>query len=289
MSARTVSIRPILAANACISPASVYDPLSARAAHRLGFEMMMLAGSVASAVVLGAPDLVLLTLTELAEQARRITRVSPLPLLVDADHGFGNALSVMRCVQELEAAGVAALTIEDTLLPRPFGAAEEQLISPEEAAGKLRAAVAARRDPETAILARTGALRVEGLASCLRRVAAYAGTGVDGLFLVGMRTRAELEAIHAAAPLPLVLGTAPADLLDRAYLASQGVRIVLLGHAPFQAAVRAMEETLAAVRRGATPADLREAVAPAALLDDLTDAAGYQADAARFLGGEQAE
>jgi carboxyvinyl-carboxyphosphonate phosphorylmutase len=157
------SIRPILAGSACISPASVYDPLSARAAQQLGFDIMMLAGSIASAVVLGAPDLVVLTLTELAEQVRRITRVSPLPLLVDADHGFGNALSVMRCVQELESAGVAALTIEDTLLPRPFGADGEQLISVEEATGKFQAALTARRNPDTAILARTGALRVEGL------------------------------------------------------------------------------------------------------------------------------
>lgn len=281
------SIRTILAGAACVTPASVYDPLSARAAHRLGFEMMMLAGSVASATVLGAPDLVLLTLTELAEQVRRITRTGPLPLLVDADHGYGNALGVIRCVQELEAAGVAALTIEDTLLPRPFGAPGEQLIAIDEAAGKLRAALAARRNPDTVILARTSALRIEGLEACLRRVAAYAALDVDGLFLVGVRGRDELEAIRTVTDLPIALGTAPAEMQDRAYLAGLGVRIVLAGHAPFQAAVRAMYEALAVVRQGATSAERRGPVTAAPLLDDLTDARGYAAAAAGFLGAAE--
>lgn len=278
------SIRRILASTDCISPASVYDPLSARAAHQLGFEMMMLAGSVASATVLGAPDLVLLTLTEFAEQARRITRASPLPLLVDADHGYGNALGVMRCVQELEAVGVAALTIEDTLLPRPFGAEGERLISVEEGEGKLRAALAARRDPETVILARTSAARVEGMESCLRRVAAYSTIGVDGLFLVGLRTREELAAVRATTDLPLVLGSAPAELMDRDSLVSNSVRIVLVGHAPFQASVRAMYEAMAAVRRELVPTGLGDAIAPAELMDVLTAVADYDRDAGRFLG-----
>jgi oxaloacetate decarboxylase len=277
------SIRPILAGDACVSPGSVYDPLSARAAYRLGFELMMLAGSVASAVVLGAPDIVVLTLSELAEQCRRIARASPLPLLVDADHGYGNALNVMRCVRELETAGVAALTIEDTLLPRPFGATGEHLVSVEEATGKVRAALAARAHPETVILARTGALRAEGLDGARRRVAAYAETGADGIFLVGARTRDEIEALRAVTALPFVLGTATPELLDRAWLAARGVRIVLAGHAPFQAAVRAMYDALAATHTGATAADLRDAVAPPELLADLLAQADYDADAARFL------
>src|SRR5581483_8184710 len=118
---RRERVRAMLAGGRLVQPASVYDALSARAAEQLGFELMMMAGSTASLAVLGAPDLVLLSLTEFAEQARRVTRVSRLPLLVDADHGYGNALGVMRCVQELETAGVSALSIEDTALPRPFG------------------------------------------------------------------------------------------------------------------------------------------------------------------------
>jgi carboxyvinyl-carboxyphosphonate phosphorylmutase len=261
----------------------VYDPLSARAAHRLGFEMMMLAGSVASAVVLGAPDIVLLTLSELAEQARRITRASPLPLLVDADHGYGNALNVMRCVEELEAAGVAALTIEDTLLPRPFGAADEQLVPVEEAVGKVRAALAARAKPETVVLARTGALRVEGLPGARLRVQAYSEAGADGIFFVGVRTWEEIEALRAVTHLPFVLGTAPPALLDRANLAARGVRIVLAGHAPFQAAVRAMYDALRAMRDGATSADLRDTVASPGLLAGLLAEEDYVALTARFM------
>src|SRR6478672_11686477 len=143
---RRERFRATLERGRCIHPASVYDPISARIAEDLGFEAGMLAGSVASLAVLGAPDIVVLTLTEFAAQAYRINRAGKLPLMVDADHGYGNALNVMRTVQELETAGVAALMIEDTLLPRPFGEAKPSLISLEEGIGKMRAALAARED-----------------------------------------------------------------------------------------------------------------------------------------------
>src|SRR3990172_4021966 len=117
-------LRALLAGTKCLSPASVFDPLSARVAEIVGFEIGMLAGSVASNTTLAAPDIIVLTLTEFADQVRRIMRVSNLSLLVDADHGYGNALNVMRTVQELEHAGVSALSIEDTALPTPFGQAE---------------------------------------------------------------------------------------------------------------------------------------------------------------------
>src|SRR5208282_4019634 len=117
--------RAVLSGTRCVHPASVFDPISARIAEDLGFEVGMLAGSVASFAVLGAPDLMVLTLSELAEQAYRICRAGNLPLLVDADHGYGNALNAKRTVEELESAGVAALTIEDTLLPASFGALGE--------------------------------------------------------------------------------------------------------------------------------------------------------------------
>src|SRR5260370_39892302 len=110
---RRERFRAILAGGRCIYPGSVFDPISARIAEDLGFEAGMFAGSVASLAVLGAPDLIVVTLTEFAEQAYRICRAGNLPLLVDADHGYGNALNVMRTVQGLDAAGGAALTIED--------------------------------------------------------------------------------------------------------------------------------------------------------------------------------
>jgi carboxyvinyl-carboxyphosphonate phosphorylmutase len=117
LSPRRERFRAILSGKECVHPASVFDPVSARIAQDVGFEIGMFAGSIASLTVLGAPDLVVLSLAELAEQAHRICRAADLPLLVDADHGFGNAHSVKRTVEELETAGVAGLTIEDTLLP----------------------------------------------------------------------------------------------------------------------------------------------------------------------------
>src|SRR5215471_5397454 len=153
LSERRKRYRQVLEGNACLHPASVFDAMSARIAESLGFEVGMFAGSIGSGTVLGAPDLVVLTLTEFAEQIRRITRGSDLPLMVDADHGYGNALNVMRTVEELEAAGVAALTIEDTALPTPFGApGEGALVSLEEMLGKLRSAVAARQDSTLVVL-----------------------------------------------------------------------------------------------------------------------------------------
>src|SRR5262245_36072561 len=138
---RRERLRAIIKGNRCIYPASVYDGIAARIAEDLGFEAMMLAGSVASFTAVAAPDVCVLTLTEFAQQAYRINRAGSLPLLVDADHGYGNALSVKRTVEELETAGVSALTIEDTLLPQPFGASGEgNLISIAEGVGKMKAA-----------------------------------------------------------------------------------------------------------------------------------------------------
>ena len=125
---RRERFRALLSAPQCVHPASVFDAISARIALDLGYELAMFAGSVASMTVLGAPDLVVLTLSEFAEQAYRISRGADLPLMVDADHGYGNALSVKRTVEELETAGIAALTIEDTLLPPPYRGGKNQLI-----------------------------------------------------------------------------------------------------------------------------------------------------------------
>jgi oxaloacetate decarboxylase len=248
--------RAILQGSACIHPASVHDPLSARIAEELGFELGMFAGSTASLAILGAPDHILITLTEFATQARRITRAGTLPLVVDADHGYGNALNVQRTVEELEVAGIAAMSIEDTDLPRPFGAAKPRLISIAEGVGKMRAAVAARVDSSLCIFARTGAMSMTSREDCLARIKAYNDCGTDGIFLTGVTTRAELDAAAEVARQPLILGTLSAEITDRDYLASRGVRIALQGHAPSQAAAQAIHATLKALREGASPASL---------------------------------
>ena len=160
--------RAVISGTRCVSPASVFDPLSARVAESVGYEIGMLAGSVASNTTLAAPDLIVLTLTEFADQIRRIVRVSKLGLLVDADHGYGNALNVKRTVEELETAGVSAITIEDTLLPTAFGGDEGQLISIEEGVGKMRAALAGRQDPRLVIVGRTSAIGITSVEEVAR-------------------------------------------------------------------------------------------------------------------------
>ena len=257
-SERRGRFRAVLSGAKCVHPGSVFDPISARIAEDLGFEVGMLAGSIASLSVLGAPDMILLTLTELADQAHRICRAGSLPLLCDADHGYGNALNVMRTVEELETAGVAALSIEDTELPQPFGSqGKARLISIDEGVGKMRAALAARRDPGLVIAGRTGAASITGIADAIERAKAYQATGVDAIFLVGVKTRADLDAIAAQIDLPLILGGAGRELLDLDYLAACGVRICLQGHQPFMAAVQAVHDTLAALRGGTAPEQLQ--------------------------------
>ena len=265
-SERREVFRRVLAGNDCIHPASVFDPMSARMAESLGFEIGMFAGSIASATVLGAPDLVVLTLTEFAQQIQRITRASNLSLMVDADHGYGNALNVMRTVEEMEAAGVSALTIEDTVLPKPFGSQGEGLVSTPEMVGKLRGALEARQDPSLVILGRTIALRHGGIAEAEKRVKAYQETGIDGIFLVGARTGDEIEAMHRATTLPLLLGSAPPSLGDRDFLAANGVRIALQGHLPFYVGARAVYDTLKHLKEGGSPADLDDKAASEELL-----------------------
>jgi len=275
--------RSVLAGDRCLHPASVFDPISARIAEDLGFEIGVLAGSIASFVVLGAPDLVVLTLTEFAQQVLRISRASKLPLMVDADHGYGNALSVMRTVQELETAGVSALTIEDTALPTAYGRGVADLVSLEEGVGKMRAALKAREDKELMILGRTSAVAIAGTEEAVKRVRAYEQVGVDGIFLVGVKTRAELDAMAGAVRVPLILGGAGDELIDLPYLAERGVRIALQGHQPFVAAVRAVHETMKALREGASPSAVA-AAGSSDLMRRVTREADYNDWSKRFLG-----
>jgi len=254
---RREKLRSILSGPACIHPGSVYDAISIRIADDLGFPLGMFGGSVASLAVLGDPDITLITLTELAEQMRRMSRASALPVLVDADHGYGNALNVRRTVQELETAGAAGLTIEDTLLPAAFGEAKTQLISLEEGVGKMKAALSGRSDPSLVIMGRTGAAAITSPEDAIRRARAYEATGVDALFFTGIKSRAELEAVASATHLPIVLGGAPEELNAPDYLVSQRVRIALQGHAPIAAATQAVHDTLKALREGTPPKNLK--------------------------------
>ncbi|SDI03886.1 isocitrate lyase/PEP mutase family protein [Pseudomonas panipatensis] len=247
--------RALLNSSSCYHSASVFDPMSARIAGDLGFEVGILGGSVASLQVLAAPDFALITLSEFVEQATRIGRVARLPVIADADHGYGNALNVMRTVVELERAGVAALTIEDTLLPAQFGRKSTDLISVEEGVGKIRAALEARVDEDLSIIARTNA-EVIDVDDVIRRTLAYQAAGADGICMVGIRDFEHLETIarHLSVPLMLVSYGNP-KLRDDQRLARLGVRIVVDGHAAYFAAIKATYDCLRE-QRGVDASDL---------------------------------
>src|ERR1700730_3645607 len=280
---RREALRLILTGSICIRPGSVYDAISIRIAEDLGFEVGMFGGSVASLAVLGDPDVALITLTELAEQMRRMSRAASLPVLVDADHGYGNALNVRRTVEELEIAGAAGLTIEDTLLPQPFGQTGTQLISLEEGVGKMKAALDARDDPTLVIMGRTGAVSLTSLDDAIARARACEAGGVDALFFTGIKTRGDLEAISAATKLPIVLGGAPDDMADLDYLAGKRVGIALQAHAPSAAATQPVYETLKALRDGQPPKNLK-GLASLELTNRVTRDADVKARNVEFPG-----
>ena len=282
-SERRKNFRAILNGDRCIHPGSVADPMTARVTQDAGFEIGIFAGSVASMAVLAAPDLIVLTLSEFADQARRISRACDLPLLVDADHGYGNALNVRRTVEELEMAGVAALSIEDTVLPNPYGSGgKASLISLEEGIGKMKAALDARTDPDLAIAGRTSAAGIAGVAEAIRRATAYETAGVDALFLVGVKNREDLETIAAELTAPIILGSASREMMDRDWLATLGVKICLQGHKVHAAALQAFLTAQTALANGTHPDDLENVASGGTMKKFMRDDA-YDAWTNAFL------
>jgi carboxyvinyl-carboxyphosphonate phosphorylmutase len=280
---RRQAVRAILADNVSVHPAPVYDALSARIAQDIGFELGVMGGSMASLAVLGDPDLVLLTLSELTEQVRRCSRASAIPLIVDADHGFGNALNVRRTVEELEAAGAAALTIEDTALPQPFGAERAQFISVTEGVGKMKAALEARSDPDLVVIARIGSAPTNGIQDAIARAQSYEAAGVDGLFFAGLKTRAEVEALAASTRIPLTLGIVEGELADRDFLARNRVRFSLQGSVPLLAAIKATHDAMLALRERRAPKNI--AGQPGAdFMKNVTRDADHKRRVADYLG-----
>jgi carboxyvinyl-carboxyphosphonate phosphorylmutase len=276
--------RALLSRNRCVVLASVYDPMSVRIAEGLGFEFGLVGGSMVSLSVLGAPDLALVTLTELAEQVSRVTRASKLPVIVDGDHGYGNALSVMRTIQELEKAGASAVSIEDTSLPQPFDSQAECMISIAEGIGKIKAALEARTDPQFSILARTHALRTSDFNDALRRCSAYAEAGADALFLLGASNLEDLARIHRETGLPLILAQYDSGLKASAEdFAECGVRAILKGHHAFWSAALAVENSLRSLKEGRDPSTQVNDGPSEASKETLTQAALYKSAALKFL------
>src|SRR5947209_16591727 len=172
-------------------------------------------------VVLASPDLVVLHPSEFVENAYRFCRAVTLALLVDADHGYGNALNVRRTVEELETAGICAMSIEDTVLPRPYGSdGKPSLSSVEEGVGKMKAALSARQDRNLVIAGRTSALAIANTDEAVKRAKAYEAAGVDAIFLAGGVTVEAVEAVSSAIKIPLILGGGGGQLGDLDWLAA---------------------------------------------------------------------
>ena len=247
--------------------ANVFDPLSARIAHMLGYEICVLSGSVGKVANLGVPDIVLSNMSDVVDHCRRITRIVDIPLMVDAEDGFGNAVNVVRTVREMEAVGVAGIEIEDNFVPQRFNVADPGLVSTEEQVGKLEAAVAARTDPTTVIVARSAALGLCPLDEALERIKAYSQTGAEALMLTGSSSREQLEAVHGVTSLPLCVLNPPADARnDQAFLDANGVRILMLGNPTYAVAVQAIHGSLQHLKDGGAMEDLADRLAPPDLL-----------------------
>jgi len=284
---RRQRFRQILQGTDCITPVTVFDPLSARMVEDLGGQVGMLAGSVAAMAILGAPDKMLITASEFADMALRICRAGDLAVIADADHGYGNAMNVQRTIRELDHAGLAAITIEDTDLPQPFGSVNAQLLSIEEGTGKMRAAVAGRVDPDLVILARTSAATITGRDDCIARIKAYAKTGVDGITLIGARSHDDLDALCAATDLPIMLGGLGSIAPTPDEAAKMGARICLRGHQPYLATLAAtysaIQQVLGENASGQKSQEAAPPVIDTKILRGLIREDAYDSDSEQFL------
>ena len=259
--------RSVLARPTCTLAANIFDPLSASIAHMLEYEVCVLSGSVGKVANLGVPDGVLSNMSDVVDHCRRITRIADVSLMVDAEDGFGNAVNVARTVREMEGAGVSAIEIEDNFVPKQFNVQNPGLISKEEQVGKLHAAVAARTDPTTVIVARSAALGMTPLDEALDRIQAYSQTGAEALMLTGSSSRDQLEAVHRVTTLPICVLSPPADIRnDPAFLAATGVKILMLGNPTFAVAVKAIFDSLRHLKEGGSLEELGDLQATPDLL-----------------------
>jgi methylisocitrate lyase len=265
-----------------------FNALVGRMAERLGYRALYLSGAALSACA-GLPDVGLLTQTEFAAAARELTAATALPVLCDADTGFGEALNVERTVRLFEAAGVAGLHLEDQRLPKRCGhLSGKQLVDAEEMVGKVKAAVAARRDPDFVIIARTDARGVLGLDEAVRRARLYVAAGADAVFPEALESKEELAAFaEALRPVPLLanmteFGRSPN--LDFAELAALGYRLVLYPVTALRAALRAAQAVLADVRAKGHQRDALPSLLSRRELYDLLDYEGFEARDRSYFG-----
>jgi 2,3-dimethylmalate lyase len=238
-----------------------YDALGARLIEEAGFPAAYMTGFGSAASRLGRPDVGLMTMTEMVDNARRIVEAVDIPVIADADTGYGNSINVIRTVREYEAAGVAAIHLEDQVMPKKCGHMDgKQVVGVDEMAAKIAAAVAARRSPEFLIIARTDARAVEGLDDALARARRYREAGADVLFVEAPQSVGEVEAVAEAFPdVPLLFnyaegGKTPA--VDYEFLRGLGFSLVIFPLTLLLSATGAMRAALARVKTDGTPLQL---------------------------------
>ncbi len=266
----------------------VFNALTAKIAERLGFEAVYLSGGALSAGWLGVPDIGLLTLTEFAEQAAILAGATALPLLCDADTGFGEAANVERTVRAYEQAGAAGLHLEDQVLPKRCGhLSGKALIPPGAMAAKVRAAVLARRDPAFVVVARTDARSVEGFDQAVDRARRYVDAGADMIFPEALESLDEFARFAREVDAPLLanlteFGRGP--LLDFDELATLGYRAAIYPLTAFRAAMKAAEDTLAHLKATGTQRDLLDRMQTRAELYDRLGYADWEARDRVYFG-----
>lgn len=265
----------------------VYNPLVARLAEQTGFQAIYLSGAALSAS-LGMPDVGLVTLTEFVDFARSITTACSLPLISDADTGFGEALNVERTVQQFEAAGVAGIHLEDQVMPKRCGhLSGKKLVSKEEMVAKVRGAVGGRRDPSFVIIARTDARGVTDMKDAIDRANAYRKAGADVIFVEALKTEQEFADFAKAVPGPLLanmteFGQTP--LMDVSKLASLGYQLVIYPVTLLRLAMQSSRAALQAIKQHGHQRDLIPQMLTRQELYDLLGYTGYEERDKSYFG-----
>ncbi len=259
-------LRDAMAEDGCLAAPGVHDGLTALLAEKAGFRVALLGGNATTASLLGLPDLGFLSADALIAHVRSICQVLRIPLLVDADTGFGGPLQVHRTVAALERAGAAAIQIEDQVPAKRCGLLEggHPLVSGTEMAEKVRAAAAARTDPDTVIVARTLACSSGGIDEAIRRGRAYHEAGADAVFVQVPGTPEELREIRRGIPGPLVVNmdeAIPASALDVDQVAGEGYKLALFPGTIRYTLVQAVSDALAALHRDGTTHSRRDRMA----------------------------
>ncbi len=275
------SFRALVAAGpvACVG---AYDAMSARLVDASGAKAMYVSGFAAAAAAFGYPDLGLVSQTEMAEHLRRICRCTRLPVIADADTGFGGTLNAARTVELWEDAGAAGLHLEDQVFPKRCGhIAGKNVISAADMVAKLRAALAARRDPDFFVIARTDAVAVTGLDDAIERCLRYAEAGADALFVDAPESEAQLVAIERAlrgSGKPLLFNSArtgKSPILTEARLAELGYRIVIYPIEALLASHRAVQSALAAIVAAGTTDAIADQMSSFHDINALVDLPGF--------------